>query len=239
MAIDAYTGVDNLEVMEVAVSYRRFLAQMVAGAAGPPRPGLRLLDFGAGSGTHALALTELGYDVTCVEPDESLRRNLGHRGLAAHASLADLGDRRFDTVYTLNVLEHIDDDLGALREMHGVTAPGGTFVVYVPAFQVLYSAMDRKVGHLRRYRHGLMTQRAEAAGFEVVSCRYADSLGFPATLLYRAVGSRKGDINERSVAAYDRLAFPASLVLDRVVGRWLGKNLVLVARRPPDGGRAS
>jgi SAM-dependent methyltransferase len=229
MTTDAYGGVDNLEVMEVAANYRRFLTDLVASMS-DPGDGQRMLDFGVGVGTHAEELRALGYDVSCVETDDKLRERLQSRGFRAVETVTELGDERFDLVYSFNVLEHIADDLGALRDLRRISAPGGTLVLYVPAFQLLYSAMDRKIGHLRRYRRRQLVSAVERAGYRVHRCRYADSLGFFATLVYRVVGSRRGDLNEAAVAAYDRYAFPVSRALDRGVGRWFGKNLVLVGR---------
>ena len=132
----------------------------------------------------------------------------------------------------MNVLEHIDDDVAAVRSLAGALRPGGKLVVYVPAFQVLFSSMDTKVGHLRRYRLGQLVDTVRQAGFHVDRCRYVDSLGFAATLAYKAVGSRQGDISGGSVSFYDSYGFPVSRGLDRALDRVVGKNLLLVATRP-------
>jgi SAM-dependent methyltransferase len=227
----AYTGCDNLEAMEAAVNYRRYLVGLVSRCAGVVRPGLRMLDFGAGTGTHAMALRDLGYQVVCVEANDRLRGGLRSSGLDAVASFADL-EGRFDLVYTLNVLEHIEDDRGVLRSMADVLVPGGTLVVYVPAFEALFTPMDHKVGHLRRYRRSQLVERVAGAGLQVHSCGYADPLGLFATLAYKMVGSRNGDLNPRAVAAYDRLVFPVSRVLEGLARPWFGKNLALVAKGP-------
>jgi SAM-dependent methyltransferase len=234
MSTETYRGVDNLEVMEGATNYRRFLTRLITSVSGPAH-GQRLLDFGVGVGTHALALRALGYDVSCVETDNDLRDRLRSQGLRAVKTVEELGNTRFDVVYSLNVLEHLADDVGALRQLLGVTAPGGKLVLYVPAFPVLYTAMDRKVGHLRRYRRAQLEAAVELAGYRVDQCRYADSLGFFATLVYRLAGSRRGDLNEAAVVAYDRYAFPVSRVLDRSVGSWFGKNLALIGHRDRAG----
>jgi Methyltransferase domain len=226
-----YTGIDNLEVMEVAVNYGEYLVDLVARNVGAPgaEP---IIDFGTGAATHAIALRERGYQVACVESDTGLRARICDLGFRACATTDELDGQRFPAAYTLNVLEHIDDDVGALRSLHGLLASDGTLVVYVPAFQSLYTAMDRKVGHVRRYRRRELIEKVTAAGFDVQWCAYADSLGFFATLAYRAGGNRDGDLNPRAVATYDRYAFPMSRALDHLTGRLFGKNLALVARRP-------
>ena len=138
-------------------------------------------------------------------------------GFRAVETVGELADEHFDVVYSFNVLEHIADDAAALSQLRTVTAPGGTLVLYVPAFQLLYTAMDRKIGHVRRYRRRQLVTAVHRAGYRFHQCRYADSLDFFATLVYRVAGSRKGDLNEAAVAAYDRFAFPVSRALDRAV----------------------
>jgi SAM-dependent methyltransferase len=223
-----YQGVDVLEVMEVAVNYRRYMIQLVASASGPAR-GRRLLDFGAGFGTYAVALRDAGYDVTCIERDAELTERLRLRGFQAFQTIDEVAGECFDVVYSLNVIEHIENDIGSLRQLRGVTASQGTLVLYVPAFDFLYTGFDRRIGHLRRYRRPQLVQIVELAGYDVAACRYADSLGLLAGLAYRIAGSRRGALNEGAVAAYDRYVFPVSRTLDRVLGHWFGKNLALVA----------
>lgn len=237
-AIDSYSGIDNLEVMAKAVRYRRYLGDLVVHAAGPPRPDDPVLDFGAGSGTQATELRDRGYQVCCIEPDSVLREHLVAMGFTVGRSTDDFAGEQFRTIYTMNVLEHIADDREALRSLVSLLAPGGALVVYVPAFQLLYSSMDAKVGHLRRYRRRDLIGRVGDAGLTVRHCRYADSLGFFASLAYRAMGVASGDLNARGVALYDGVVFPVSRRLDMVTGRWFGKNLSLVAERRDvrDGG---
>jgi SAM-dependent methyltransferase len=230
--LDCYSGVDNLEVMKAARNYLRFLNDSIAAVAGPPSAGRSLVDFGAGAGTHALDLRARGYDVSCVEIDAVLRERLLSDGLDARSSLDAFAPRRFDVAYTMNVLEHVDDDLAVLQGLRDQLVPAGRLLVYVPALEVLYSAMDRKVGHVRRYHRRALVDVVRRAGFVIDRSAYVDSLGFFTTLLYKAVGSRNGDIGAPSVAAYDRFIFPASRRADRVLDRWFGKNLLLVAHRP-------
>jgi len=218
----------NLEVMEEAVRYNRFLLGLVQPLAAAGR---RVLDFGAGSGTFAQPLRAQGADVVCVEPDPQLRLRLAEKSLRVVTDLREVEGGSIDLAYSFNVLEHIEDDAAALAALARVLRPGGRLVLYVPAFMVLYSAMDRRVGHLRRYRKRALARLVEGAGLAVEDVRYADSLGFVAALAFRAVGSRSGELSRGAVRFYDRWLFPASRALDACLAPLAGKNLVLRARR--------
>lgn len=223
----AYSGTSNLEAMAEAERYNAFLVETVVRAFAP---GSSLLDFGAGIGTFALMLRERGFSVEAVEPDDEQRRRLTAAGIRASRSTGDLGDGTVEGAYTLNVLEHIEDDGDALRELHRVLRPDAVLVVYVPALPWLFTAMDARVGHVRRYRRAELVERIAGAGFEIREVRFVDSLGVLATLAYRLVGSRDGSVDPRSVALYDRFVFPLSRMSDRLLERIVGKNLLVIAR---------
>jgi SAM-dependent methyltransferase len=72
-------------------------------------------------------------------------------GALEPALVAELAAQRFDTILCINVLEHVQDDLGALRTLGGLLVPGGTLALLVPAHPALYGAYDRVDGHWRRY----------------------------------------------------------------------------------------
>lgn len=224
-----YTGTDNLEVMREAVNYNVWLLRLIRSHG--PASG-RVLDFGAGTGTFALPLQRLGLNMTCLEPDATLGALLRARGLAVVQTPQSLEDGTFDFIYTLNVLEHIEDDVGALAALLPKLRPGGRLLIYVPAFQVLFGPMDRKVKHLRRYRRKSLMDVLRTAGFTVERSRYADSIGFFAALAFRMAGDSSGDLNPAHIKLYDRLFFPLSRALDLVCGPFLGKNVLAVARRP-------
>lgn len=107
-----YTGVENLEVMREAVNYNRYLQSLVERHAAGAK---RVIDFGAGSGTFAIPCAAAGFALTAVEPDEQLRALLAAAGVDAVADVAALANEAFHYAYTLNVLEHIEDDVEALR----------------------------------------------------------------------------------------------------------------------------
>jgi SAM-dependent methyltransferase len=230
MSSELYGGGDNLEVLTEAVRYNRFLVDAVVDASSGSD---MAIDFGAGTGSLSVAARRKGLDVQCVEQDPALARRLREQNLTVYADLAEVVDGSQEFIYSLNVLEHIENDRNTLEALYSKLKPGGRLFLYVPAYGVLFSSMDRKVGHFRRYRKGGLTQIARDAGFVIERAEYADSLGFFVTLIYKMIGSRDGDLSPATVRFYDGFIFPFSRALDRLgLSRLFGKNLMAVMRRP-------
>src|SRR5262249_19017155 len=151
-----------------------------------PYVGRRILEVGAGKGlmTRYLATRERLL-TTDADPEvvAVLRRQYASQaninvGLLDLASLGTNGlPRDFDTVVCANVLEHVQDDGGALRGLGEVLTPGGRLVVIVPALPGLYGAIDKAIGHQRRYTRDELAQKLGAAGFAVEHIRYFNVIG--------------------------------------------------------------
>jgi len=223
-----YTGTENLEVMAEAVNYNRFLVELILNEA---RLGEKIVDFGAGIGTFAKAIAERGHHVHCIEPDGLQLARISESGIPASPDLANLKGTSVDLLYALNVLEHIEDDVASLSSWHEKIKPGGRIMIYVPAFQILYSSMDKNVGHFRRYTRTELSEKVRSAGFNIIKDQYVDCAGFFASLLFKAFGNDTGTINRRALIVYDRCVFPLSRLADRIFNKVFGKNLFLIARR--------
>lgn len=228
----SYSGRDNLEAMKQAKRYNRFLLDLILDNA----TGTRVLDHGAGAGTFAIPTNDSGLNVLCMEPDQQLREALVASGLDAVASLDDIPEGSVDYAYTLNVLEHIRDDQAAIASLYRCLKPGGRLLVYVPAFQLLFSQMDEHVEHFRRYRRSTLVTQLRDAGFEVGNARYVDSLGFFASLVYKFIGNQSGTVSPGSVAFYDSIVFPISRLIDVLSFGSFGKNLLVLTTKPTSPG---
>ena len=95
------------------------------------------------------------------------------------------GDNSFDLALALDVIEHVPDDPKAFRELFRTLRPGGSLLVTVPALQILWSAHDIANRHYRRYTLGELCSRIEAAGYEVVTATYFNTLLFPLIFVLR------------------------------------------------------
>lgn len=224
-----YSGTDNLEAMAAATNYNSFLLGRILAQA--PAAG-KTLDFGAGLGTFAVQVRAHGVDVACLEPDRVLAEGLRAKGLVTFESMDSVAAASIDYVFSLDVLEHIENDGAAVLAIAGKLNSQGRLLLYVPAFQMLYSSMDHKVGHFRRYRRHQLQKIVAEAGFVDIKARYIDSIGFFASLAYRLMDNGTGSINVRMLKLYDRLLFPLSRLIDPLFGLFWGKNLILTASKP-------
>ena len=221
-----YSGKDNLSIMENAKNYNNSIMHLILFRAGLND---KILDFGAGSGTFSKYIKEMGFNVSCIETDAYLISRLNALGLVVNDDIKKILDYEVDYIYSLNVLEHIEDDCQILSEFYNKLSAGGRLFVYVPAFPLLFSKMDIKVGHYRRYKREDLMLKIKNAGFKIDSCRYADSAGFFATVLYKIIDRSDGNINPAALFFYDKWVFPISLKLDYFLGNYFGKNLYVHA----------
>ena len=223
-----YTGGEVLETLDRATNYNSLLVDLILDSSGDCS---RMLDFGAGIGTFAKLLRNRGVDVVCVEPDVVLADGLVRNGFLTFNALDEVPDASFNFIFTLNVLEHIEDDQTNVCRLATKLARGGRLLIYVPAFQCLWTSLDERLKHYRRYRRRDLERLAHCAGLTVWKVRYADALGFFAALAFRLFGNRNGRLSPEAVNFYDRYLVPLSKPLNILFGRFLGKNVYLIASK--------
>jgi len=165
-----------------------------------------------------------------VEIDANYMIELSGLGAVVTNDLSGIPDNSIDVAWSFNVLEHIEDDQQTLKQLVRALKPGGRLVVFVPAFDCIYSKMDERVGHLRRYTLDDLFKKVTIAGAFVESTRYVDSLGFLAAWLYRITGGT-GSLTENSIKLYDGMVFPLSQKLDLLTSCCFGKNVLLHATK--------
>jgi len=168
---------------------RRTVLEQVMDGLGLP-PGARILDAGCGSGRNMIELARRG-TVTGVElsaPSVEKARERGC-GEVVEGSVLDMpfADDSFDLAVSLDVIEHLEDDLGALRELRRTVAPGGALLVTVPAYQWLWSGHDEINHHQRRYTRRSLQGVAEQAGWSQTRTTYFNSLLLPVAILLRVL----------------------------------------------------
>ena len=222
-----YSGVDVLEALESAHNYNDFLTRLICESTESEN----LTDFGAGIGTFSKRLRSAGYHLTCIEPDAVQRERLEKEGFRTFSSITSVPDDSESFIFSLNVFEHIEHDTIAIREVRQKLKPGGALLIYVPAFECLWTSLDDKVCHCRRYTKTSLRRLVEQEGFAIERVRYADCLGFIAALVFRLLNRSASSLTASTINSYDRFLFAPSRVLDKLFGRWFGKNVYVLCRK--------
>jgi SAM-dependent methyltransferase len=233
--VDHSLGLDVAN--DSAPRYLRWVAEQA-----DPHLGRSVLEVGSGIGAITQYLAE-GRTLVATDISEECIAALHERfDDASNVDViqADLRtwstDRQFDSVVLINVLEHIEDDAGALRSLSRFLRPGGSVVVYVPALNGLFGNWDRKVGHYRRYSRWRLRNVLRAAGLEPVETRYSNTLAIPAWMLFSRFSKAKPSTADRGLPAWDRIVVPISRFIESRVRMPLGLNLLGVGRY--EGGAA-
>ncbi|MFL6731806.1 MAG: class I SAM-dependent methyltransferase [Sphingomicrobium sp.] len=223
------------------VARRRILAEVIGRVVRPPKRA-RVLEVGCGTGHNLAMLGRFGKLDACEL--DAIARGMASDRLGRpvlEARLPDLSMFKagsYDLIALLDVLEHVPDDMGSLKEIRKLLKPGGALLLTVPANKWMWSAHDVAHHHFRRYAKGELQRLLTGAGFEVQLHTYFNSLLFPAVAAARIVGKLRG-----SETADD--AMPGARVngiLERVfgieaslIGRIrmpFGVSLIAVVRRP-------
>jgi SAM-dependent methyltransferase len=162
----------------------------------------RILDAGCGSGRNMVELAHHG-TVTGVELSQTsvcLARERGV-GEVIEGSVLDMPfpADSFDLAVSLDVIEHLEDDLAALRELRRTVTPGGSLLVTVPAYPWLWSGHDEINHHHRRYTRSSLERVAEQAGWEQVRTTYFNSLLLPAAIILRVLDRLSTKTTESSL----------------------------------------
>lgn len=220
-----------LEDLRQAVNYRRWLASLAAAWLGP-----RPIEIGSGVGDYA---AEWVSSVSAVDEFTASEAN-AQRLAALRVRFADdprvrvrelvapiLHDANHSAVVAYNVLEHISDDVAALRGFARLLEPKGRIVVLVPAFPLAMSCFDREIGHFRRYRRQSLLHAVRAAGLRPLRIHYVNAPG----LLAWIVGMRLLRLRPQAgpaLTVWDHIV-PVFAAVERRMSPPFGQSLFCVA----------
>jgi len=228
------SGREVLDALSYAPNFNRWMADTLA-----PFVGRRVLEIGAGNGniTRFLCSRRQRYVASEISPDqiEVLHNTFMHRPslqvLALNAAnpedFAPLCGQ-FDTVICVNVLEHIEDDATALRSMRGALEPGGRLVLLVPHDPGAYGALDKSLGHYRRYTPEGVAALLAASGFELERMIRFNRISWPAWKFTGQAREAK-TLSRGLLRIFDRLVWLWRKIDSKLP--WPATSLIAVARR--------
>lgn len=203
----------------------------------------RILDAGSSSGSNLRLLRDDGYsDFTGLEISDHAIALCNAKGLGpierGDICAMPFADGSFDFVLATDIIEHVDRDDLALKEMLRVLKPGGYCLVTVPAFQSLWGHEDVKLHHKRRYRMRPLLERVRAAGLAPVESYHFNYLLFlPIWFVRRLAQSRPPSArNETQFAPFLNTILSGIFALDTrsapLLKPGFGVSALVLARRP-------
>ncbi len=150
---------------------------------------------------------------------------------------------QFDVVGAFDVIEHIDDDVGAMHELMLTLKPGGGAVFLVPRHMFMWSIFDDLACHKRRYGSRQFQERVKQAGFEIVRTFSFGALTLPLQYWSRKIlqrfrkGEKMADYLELKVSPFTGFVLRLLLEIDQIPVRMgvnypFGATLVVVAKKP-------
>jgi SAM-dependent methyltransferase len=237
-AVPSFAAAD-LEVMSDAQNYVGWIfSELVM-----PHLGRSVLEIGSGIGTFStrIAADPKVKQLTCVEIDPSCSASAQEALAAAEVRKPvehHVGDYLgttlpkdgYDTALLINVLEHLQDDRAAVRKARSELRMDGTLVIFVPAFGLLMSDLDRRLGHYRRYTTASLRKLLEGAGFTLSTLRYYNLGGFLGWLWrFRMRGHTEQ--SPELVRFFDRRILPLQLRVERVLELPVGQSVYAVAKK--------
>ncbi|MFW2850501.1 class I SAM-dependent methyltransferase [Sphingomonas sp. TX0543] len=174
---------------------RDILADFITREGRLPRQA-KILEIGCGTGHNLPMLAQFG-EVDAIEIDPAARAIASQRlgrdvGEAPLPVLPGVPKAHYDLIAVLDVVEHIEDDVAALRAMRERLAPGGRILITVPAHQWMWSAHDVVNHHHRRYSKATLAKAITDAGLKPRKLGYFNSLLFPLAAGARVAGRITG-----------------------------------------------
>jgi SAM-dependent methyltransferase len=217
-----------------AENYNKWIYAQIA-----PFIGQRILDVGCAIGniTKFYADRDLVIGLDVVPEELALVRERfadknfeGHHLDVSSDKLLLFRERNLDTAVCLNVLEHVEHDVKALRNMRDTLVPGGTVCLLVPVNKWLYGPMDAVDNHHRRYTKVELNAKLAEAGLSIERQRYFNFLGIPAWFFSNRI-LRQSMAAPAQYSIYDALV-PILRAVERVIPPPTGLSLVSICKTP-------
>ena len=219
---------------------KRSIARWAIRTFAAARDDATLLDCGAGTGCFALEMTATHQVSVLDDHAESLTllrekfsESQVHEG---SASKMPLPDASVDVITLLDVLEHVEDDVAAVAEIHRVLKPGGVLVLTVPAMMQLWSNWDEVLHHFRRYHRAGLRSMFTSENWTVEHIKYMNTMVFPLVWLARKLRGKDGSTRSEEYVPPGWInGLLRWVFVQSAVSRWwpapFGVGLLLVVRR--------
>lgn len=232
-------GDKNLMTIDSAANFANWMYEEI-------RPYLsgNILELGSGIGTYSERVVRDFEESTIVlsDIDEIYIGNLKLRfdsnknvfvkkiDLSKKEDFEDL-NVGIDSVFALNVLEHIEDDIAALNNIYKVLEPGGKLIILVPAHEFLFNCIDKAIGHYRRYSKKEIITKVKQTKFKIVKLFYFNFAAIPGWYINGNI-FKQAKVNEEAVGIFDKIVLILKPIERYILLRKLGISLIVVLSKP-------
>jgi 2-polyprenyl-3-methyl-5-hydroxy-6-metoxy-1,4-benzoquinol methylase len=232
-------GLETLNVISVADNFNRWVYDTIA-----PYCSGDILEVGSGTGNISEYFLANGQRI-CLSDIRENYCQLLHQKFKEDKNLIDIVQldlvdpdfekryanflERFDTVFALNVVEHIEDDNLAIANCRKLLKKGGTLIILVPAYQWLYNNFDKELYHYRRYVRKSLSKLLERNGFTIIRAMSFNAFGILGWFVSGTV-MRKKIIPSSQMKLYNKLV-PVIKVLDNLSFKRIGLSVIAVGKK--------
>lgn len=235
----SHTGTQTLELLQEQDQFNQWMFEQIA-----PYCQGKILEIGSGLGNISQFCLAAGHHLTLSDVESAycdyLKTKYHHHPQVDEICSIKLGSpqdldlyqayiQRFDTVFALNVIEHIANDYQALDSIFAFLKPGGRAIILVPAYQALYNQFDENLLHFRRYNCHQIARVMKASGFNIEKRFYFNAMGIVGWYVSsKLMGNREIPQNQMKLFS---LMMPINRLLDRCVRNKLGLSAIVIGRK--------
>lgn len=232
-------GQDTLETIAKADRFNKWMFETIL-----PFCAGSILEVGSGIGNISHFFLESGLRITLSDIrfhySDALKNKFSRAKTLEEVLLIDLADRDFEnayvkyretfnTVFALNVVEHIQDDKSAIRNCRFLLKKGGNLIILVPAYQMLYNNFDKELGHFRRYTKNSLKNLFLENEFEIIHSQYFNMIGILGWFVSGKLLGKKS-IPKGQMGLYNKLV-PIFRIMDKIIFERIGLSAIAVGRK--------
>ena len=220
-----------LEYFDISDKYRSYQIDLFKKYVGK-----EILEVGSGRGKIIEILSrEHDKKFTLLELDENffdfLKKNFNSKNIKILKEKSEnLDGNKYDTIFYLDVIEHIEKDVDELNIAYNLLKKNGHLIIIVPAFQILYSQFDLNVGHFRRYRKKFFINYSKQKNLEIKKLAYFDILGFFIIFFSKILNLANSKNTSLGIKIWNFL-IPLSKLIDKITLHSLGKSIVCIYKK--------
>lgn len=217
-----------LEFFDISDNYRSYQIELFGSYVGK-----EILEVGAGRGKIIEILAQNSEkQFTLLELDKNffdiLNKKFNSKNIKVlEERTQNIKENKFDTIFYLDVIEHIEDDRFELDTAYNLLKKNGHLIIIVPAFQILFSKFDQKVGHFRRYRKEFFKRYSEEKNLKIKKLVYFDFLGFFIILFSKLLNLTNSKKTTLGIKIWNFL-IPLSRLIDKITFHSIGKSIVCI-----------